>query len=64
MDEKLAKETAEFERQKDSIEKERKDLESQRLAVRAKEEKFVKIKQEHKSDMAKLESQHEVSLRR
>jgi len=64
LDEKLAKETAEFERQKDSIEKERKDLESQRLALRAKEEKFVKIKQEHKSDMAKLESQHEVSLRR
>ena len=64
MDEKVAKETAEFERQKDSIEKERKDLESQRLALKAKEEKFVKIKQDHKSDMAKLESQHEVSLRR
>lgn len=30
LDEKLAKETAEFERQKDSIEKERKDLEGQR----------------------------------
>ena len=56
MDEKLAKETAEFERQKDSIEMEKKDLESQRLAVRAKEEKFVKIKQEHKAEIAKLES--------
>jgi hypothetical protein len=32
LDEKLARETAEFERQKDSIEKERKELESQRLA--------------------------------
>lgn len=56
LDEKLAKETAEFERHKDSIEKEKKDLESQRLAVRAKEEKFVKIKQEHKVEIAKLES--------
>ena len=56
MDEKLAKETAEFERQKDSIEKERKELESQRLALKAKEEKFVKIKQEHKAEIAKLES--------
>jgi septal ring factor EnvC (AmiA/AmiB activator) len=56
LDEKLAKETAEFERQKDSIEMEKKDLESQRLAVRAKEEKFVKIKQEHKAEIAKLES--------
>ena len=64
MDEKLAKETAEFERQKDSIEKERKELENHRLALRSKEEKIAKIKQENKSDMAKLESQHEVSLRR
>ena len=56
LDEKLAKETAEFERQKDSIEKERKDLESQRSVLRVKEDKMVKIKQEHKSDMAKLES--------
>ena len=52
----LANETTEFERQKDSIEQERKDLESQRLVLRAKKEKFEKIKQEHKSDIAKLES--------
>ena len=52
----MAKETAELERQKDSIEKEKKGLESQRLVLRAKKEKFEKIKQEHKSDIAKLES--------
>ena len=56
LDEKLAKETAEFERQKDSIEKERKDLDSLRLDLKAKEEKFVKIKQEHKAQIAKLET--------
>ncbi len=56
LDEKLAKEAAEFERHKDSIEKERKDLESHRLALKAKEEKVAKKKQENRSDMAKLES--------
>ena len=64
MDEKLAKETAEFERQRDSIEKEKKGLDSLRLDLKAKEEKFVKIRQDHKSDKAKLESQHEVNLQR
>ncbi len=44
LNDKMAKESGELDRQKDSIEKEKKDLESQRVAIKEKEAKLVKTK--------------------
>ncbi len=62
--EKSARDKIEFDSWKEKIENERKDLDAQRLTLKAKEEKFVKIKADHRSEIASLEKRHAEDLQR